>query len=184
MSVTVSTSVAAKICLAIGVVQAPTVSSLPSAFEAQVLPTHKLTTRTYQTARNIIAVTVANDETFDASTRETTSVEMLIGEMRAWALFNANWDGEGAAKPLAASIKEAVSFAGLIKSSTDEPEPMLLASGHTALFWNENELYADLEFLGDHRIAYFIKKNGDKHKGVVAFDSENVPTVFQALLGL
>ncbi len=52
---------------------------------------------------------------------------------------------------------------------------MLLSSGHTALFWNEDNLYADIEFLGDGRIAYFIKKNGDKHKGVLEFKSQKMP---------
>ena len=39
-----------------------------------------------------------------------------------------------------------------------------------------------LEFLGDGRIAYFIKNNGDKHKGVVAFDSQKIPVVFPAII--
>lgn len=184
MSATVSTATAAKIFIAISVVQAPTVSTLPGVFEAQVRPIHKLTTRTHQTTQNVTAPSVANDETFDASTRETTSAEKLIGEIRNWALFDTNWDGEGSAKPSAASIKDAVSFVRLVNINAEGPEPMLLASGHTALFWNFGELYADLEFLGGSRIAYFVKKNGDKHKGVVAFDSENMPTVFQALLGV
>jgi len=59
---------------------------------------------------------------------------------------------------------------------------MLLASGHVALYKNENGLYADIEFLGDGRIAYFIKRNGDKHKGVLTFDSQKMPAVFSALL--
>lgn len=184
MTATVGTATVAKIFIAIGVAQVPTVSTLPEAFEAQVRPAHKLASRTHQSTQKVAATTVANDETFSASSRATTSVEKLIGEIRNWALFDSNWDGEGSAKPSMASIKEVVSFARLLETAAQEPEPMLLASGHTALFWNDGNLYADLEFLGDSRIAYFIKKNGDKHKGVVGFDSENMPAVFQALIGV
>ena len=60
---------------------------------------------------------------------------------------------------------------------------MLLGSGHAGLFWKTDSLYADLEFLGDGRIAYFIEHEGvGKHKGVVKFDSEKMPAVFPALL--
>jgi hypothetical protein len=121
---------------------------------------------------------------FHDLSRETTSLEKLIGEIRNWVLFEPNWDGEGSLKPSAMSLKHAVSFARLINTEAEMPEPMLFASGHAALFWQSEELYADLEFLDDSRIVYFIKKNSDKHKGVVAFDSENMPSVFKTLLSI
>src|SRR5690606_5941498 len=100
---------------------------------------------------------------------------------RSWSLLETNWDGEGALAPSPESLKQAVSFVRLL-SDIPLPEPMLLSSGRAALYWNENNLYADLEFLEDGRIAYFIKNNGDKHKGVLAFNSEEMPAVFPALI--
>ena len=117
------------------------------------------------------------------SIRATTIQEKIIGEIRSWNLLDNDWDGEGSLKPHTQSIKEAVSFINLLSDEITPPEPMLLSSGHTALFWNETDLYADIEFLGDGRIAYFIKKDGDKHKGVLEFNSQQMPVVFQALLG-
>lgn len=114
--------------------------------------------------------------------RPTTTQEKIIGEIRSWSLFAENWDSEGSMSPKAQSIKEAVSFIRLLDDNISPPEPMLLSSGNISLFWDESDLYADIEFLGDHRIAYFIKKNGDKHKGVLKFDSQQMPTVFSALL--
>ncbi|MDD5056850.1 MAG: hypothetical protein PHQ60_03180 [Sideroxydans sp.] len=113
--------------------------------------------------------------------RLTTQHEKLIGEIRSWSLLSADWDGEGALAPSAQSIKESVSFSRLL-SDVSLPEPMLLASGHVSLYKNDSDLYADIEFLGDGRIAYFIKRNGDKHKGVLTFDSQKMPAVFSALL--
>lgn len=180
----ISTATAAKLFIAISVAQAPTVSTIPGALEPTVRSAQKPTTKIFQATQSSVITTVATHETFDVSARETTSLEKLIGEIRNWALFEADWDGEGSVQPSAASIKEIVSFARLINTETQYPEPMLLASGHTALFWNGDGLYADLEFLGDNRIAYFIKKNSDQHKGVVKFDSESMPVVFQAILNV
>ena len=66
-----------------------------------------------------------------------------------------------------------MAFVRLLDDIVELPEPMLLGSGHAGLFWKTDKLYADLEFLGDGRIAYFIEYEGEgKHKGVVKFDSE------------
>lgn len=116
------------------------------------------------------------------SIRETTLQEKIIGEIRSWNLLESDWDGEGSSKPSGQSIEEAVSFVNLLSDEIIPPEPMLLSSGHIALFWNEADLYADIEFLGDSRIAYFIKKVGEKHKGVLEFDSQKMPAVFPVLL--
>ena len=125
-----------------------------------------------------ICQVVQNDE----SGRATTSREKLVGELRRWGLLNANWDGEGAAPPVARSMKEAVSFVRLLDEGNMLPEPMLHASGHAGLFWKDDALYADIEFLGDGRVAYYIEHQGDKHKGVLNFDSKKMPPVFPALL--
>lgn len=59
---------------------------------------------------------------------------------------------------------------------------MLLASGNAGLYLNQDILYADIEFLSEGRISYFIKRGNDRHKGVLAFDNEKMPTVLQALI--
>ena len=115
-------------------------------------------------------------------TRPTTTLEQLMGEIRSWALLEANWDGEGAVAPIARCIKNAVSFIRLLPDNITLPEPMLHASGNTGLFWGDGGIYADIEFLHNGRIAYYIEQNGDKHKGAINFDSENLPPVFSVLL--
>ena len=116
-------------------------------------------------------------------TRPTTTREQLIGEIRSWALLEADWDGEGAAAPIDRCIKGAVSFIRLLPENIALPEPMLHASGNTGLFWGDDGIYADIEFLDNGRIAYYIEQNGDKHKGAINFDSKTLPPVFSALLG-
>jgi hypothetical protein len=126
--------------------------------------------------------TSENVALMDEPDRPTTLRERLIGEIRSWALLKENWDDERASAPVASSLREAVAFAGMLRESDVLPEAMLFASGHAGLFWDEKKLYADLEFLGDGRIAYFIERQGDKHKGVLKFDSKEMPAVFPALL--
>lgn len=116
--------------------------------------------------------------------RQTTEVEKIIGELREWQFLDEDWDGEGARAPINKSIENAVSLMVLIKDSADMPEPMLHATGTVSLYWDDKNLYADLEFLGDGRIVYFIKNNNDKHKGVLSFDQQKIPDVFSALINI
>ena len=186
---------AAQVLAGILAISSPaTASEFPRTLEHYARPAQKATSRISfdRPASNTTSI-IANDEKYsdaaysDAAEsaiqldRLTTQHEKLIGEIRSWSLLGADWDGEGALAPSAQSIKEAVSFTRLL-SDVALPEPMLLASGHVALYKNESELYADIEFIGDGHIAYFIKRNGDKHKGVLKFDSQKLPAVFTVLL--
>jgi hypothetical protein len=118
---------------------------------------------------------------FDAYTRKTTPKEHTIGELRRWKMLSAGWDGAQAQTPKPESLQDAVTFVRFLKD-TAGAEPMLHATGRAGLFWREADLYADLEFLGCGRIAYFIERNGDKHKGVVNFDAKEMPAVLEAIL--
>lgn len=113
---------------------------------------------------------------------ETSEAERIVGELRRWRMLGTNWDGEGAATPNGRSIREAVAFVGLLEPQNHLPEPMLHASGNAGLFWKAGSRYADLEFLGDGKVAYYIEREQGKHKGVVKFDKEKMPAVFEALL--
>lgn len=129
-------------------------------------------------------VSATNEEYFhiDAASRQTSPVERLVGEIRRWNLLSSDWDGEGACAPNLDTVRQAEAFVRILNSKMALPEPMLHATGRAGLYWKEGQLYADLEFLGDGRMAYFIERNGDKHKGVLNFDSNAMPSVFSTLL--
>ena len=92
--------------------------------------------------------------------------EKLIDEISSYNSLCDNWDGENALKPDRNLIKEVVSLISLFDAKIPLPEPMLLSSGHIGLFWNEDNLYVDIEFLDNSRIAYFIKKDSVTYKGI------------------
>jgi hypothetical protein len=187
------TATAAKIFLTLTLLQSPTVSPILNKLDQPTSRIQRTTTQWPSADSKGDSGSAAPTQTTSVSAirqvtqlnelgRPTTSREKLIGEVRRWGLLNANWDGEGAAPPVASSLKEAVSFVNLLDEADTLPEPMLHASGHAGLFWKDDSLYADIEFLGNGRIAYYIEYHGDKHKGVLGFDSKKMPAVFPALL--
>ncbi len=193
MTTTMGTAGAAKIFVALTLLQSPTVSPILDKLDQPASRIQKTTTQrpsadnkgnngSVTSAQTTSVAAIRQATQLDEPDRPTTSREKLIGELRRWGLLNENWDGEGAALPVASSLKEAVSFVRLLGEGDMLPEPMLHASGHAGLFWKEGNLYADIKFLGDGRVAYYIERQGDKHKGVLKFDSQKMPAVFPTLL--
>jgi hypothetical protein len=183
---TLSTVSAAKIFLVITGVTNPTVSTIPVMLEQPARPVKKISSVApipLNGLTKLTTSTINNDPYLIAEPiRSTTVSEKIIGEIRQWGFLKVNWDGEGASLPSAESIKDSVSFIKLIAENSTMPEPMLLASGNAGLYFNQNNLYVDIEFLGNNRISYFIKRGDDKHKGVLTFDNEKMPAVFQTLI--
>ena len=118
----------------------------------------------------------------ESEARETTDVERAVAEIRRWGFVDADWDGEGARKPLQSSQLAAISFIGALGAGVTAPEPMLHSSGRAGLFWRGDHLYAHLEFTGDGRVAYYIERGDDKHKGIVGVEPHKVPDVLENLL--
>lgn len=103
-------------------------------------------------------------------------------QLRGWEKFQSNWDHEGANAPILSSLRAASQFAGLLDNRFIMPEPMLNDTGRAGLFWSEDNLYADIEFIENNFIAYYIERNNGRHKGVVAFDHQQIPPVLVPLL--
>jgi hypothetical protein len=168
---------------------ATTVRPRAGAIEQEVRPAKRASTQLLSTDDSALETdasrSLSNFRVYDLITdveRPTTSREKLIGELRRLAVLKENWDTEGAAAPDAKSLEESIAFARLLGTNSPTPESMLLHSGHAGLFWHNETMYADLEFLGDGRIAYFIERQGDKHKGVAKFNFNKMPAVFPVLL--
>lgn len=117
-------------------------------------------------------------------TRETTGQEKLIGELRRYVFLEEDWDGEGASKPNKTSLTSAIEFSRLIGDEIQLPEPLMNADGTSGLYWKSESLYAELSFLIDGRIAYFIQRKNDKHKGILDFKKTSMPSLFQVLLAV
>lgn len=116
------------------------------------------------------------------SVRPTTEQEHLIATIRSFEAKGQNWDGEGAAPAIASSLRAASDFVCHLDSGAEMPQPMLHADGRAGLYWSEEDLYGELEFLSDNRIAYYFEIGNDKHKGVVVAADRPIPPVLSALI--
>jgi len=109
--------------------------------------------------------------------------QKLIEKIKNYSSLNFNWDGEGSEKIEQNSILSAINFIELMPNDKPIPEDMAFANGQVGLFWELENLYADLEFYSDHRITYFIEKNkNQKFRGFVLFDQKEFPELFKSLL--
>lgn len=133
--------------------------------------------------RSTTTALIAEMPTATIADRPTTAAEAAVGIIREMALVADNWDGEGGKAPSPTAIDQAVRFVFLLTDDIPVPEPMLMASGSVGLYWNDQGLYADLEFLGDGRITYYVERGpADKDKGVAPFDGRLLPKKLHALL--
>lgn len=114
--------------------------------------------------------------------RETTDIEKIVGELRRFSALKDNWDHDGALAPIQSSLRQAISFVRLWEGEDIPLEPTVNANGRAGLCMNDEHGYADLEFIGDKRVAYYIERNEDKHKGVIYFDEKKLPNLFKDLL--
>lgn len=159
-------------CLAVGLACALTIASSIPNNSSHITPFSYQ--NNYQNNVNFFS-------TLTSGNRETTAQEKIIGEIRSWNELEDNWDGENGLKPVEASMEEATSFIYLLNKNLSLPEPMLLSSGRIALYWDEDDLYADIEFIGDGRVTFFIKRNEHEEKGIIDFDSQKMPTLFSRI---
>lgn len=114
--------------------------------------------------------------------RETTEQEHLIATFRRYERLSENWDGEGAAAPIIASLRAAGDFVCQLGPSVEIPAAMLHSTGHAGLAWSGDRLDGEIEFLDTGAIAYYFSDGKDKHTGVVAPDSKAIPKVLEVLL--
>lgn len=104
--------------------------------------------------------------------------QLLVG----WKYDTSNWDNDGASPICTKSIQMAIDFVCLLEDDSTMPEPMFHSSGTVGLFWEDQGLYADLEFFDYGSIAYYIDINSNKFKGMSEFNTFIHSSVFGALL--
>lgn len=114
--------------------------------------------------------------------RKTTDRELAIAEIRSWRLLEEDWDGEGALKPNLQSVLAASNVVCSLPNSVEIPAPMLHSTGRASLLWRSEAHYAHIEFLGSDRVAYYIERGPDKHKGVVGVILDQLPQLLLDLL--
>ncbi len=144
------------------------------------------TTRNEDGDTGELFVYISDDPTVGFShqhaTRTTSGQEHLISELRSWVKLTENWDGEGASAPINSSLLAASDFVCLLTRASAMPEPMLHASGRAGLVWTDEVNYAELEFLPQGEIVYYVTGATGKHKGIVKFNGRAIPAPILPLI--
>jgi hypothetical protein len=73
-------------------------------------------------------------------------IRRLVTDLKSYAGFTANWDGEGASSPDQRAINSALKFLNFVPIGVGVPNVMLLASGEPAFYWEVGDVYAEIGF--------------------------------------
>jgi hypothetical protein len=104
-----------------------------------------------------------------------TQADIAVGQLCRMQELDADWDGGGAARPLAFSLKEARAFIRALAPESIIPRATLHADGHAILFLRSADTYAELEFLGNNRIGFYARWGGDEWSDEFHFDGRTLP---------
>ena len=110
-----------------------------------------------------------------AANSDPDPADLAVAQLLRMEEWDADWDGNGAAKPLGFSLKDARAFVRALSPESIIPKATLHADGHTILFVNGPEAYAELEFLEDHRIGFYVRRGGDEWTDEISFDGRTLP---------
>lgn len=93
-------------------------------------------------------------------------------EMATFRNLSSGWDGPGSIAPLAGVIASALNFLFSLPEDLAVPEPTVSADGTAGWFWERDDLYASVFFMGGNRFAYFARndESGQIVRGVGFFD--------------
>jgi hypothetical protein len=85
---------------------------------------------------------------------EKTSLE---GELLDYLNLPNGWDGYEGVPPKRQTIGDAIRFVKKLPKSIPLPKPMLGGSGVVGLYWDKQDIYADVCFAGDGTFWYYAK---------------------------
>ena len=104
-----------------------------------------------------------------------TAADRTVSQLLQFERLQSDWDGSGAGKPIAASLKDAREFIRRLTPESTIPMATLHADGHAVLLVTGADAYAEIEFLGDKRLGYFARRDGQEWGDEVFFNGGNLP---------
>ncbi len=106
---------------------------------------------------------------------ERTLADRIVAQILQLKSLGADWDGNDAAKPLGYSLDDAREFIRALAPESVLPRPALHADGHAILFLRQDDLYAELEFMGKMRIGFFARRGNEEWSDEIDFDGQTLP---------
>jgi hypothetical protein len=82
-------------------------------------------------------------------------LQKLIGILYDYLGLPNDWDGYDGVAPKLKTIKDAIALIEILPNSIKLPKPMLGGSGVVGLYWEKNDIYAEICFEGDGSFWYY-----------------------------
>jgi hypothetical protein len=114
-------------------------------------------------------------ETVSLADLSLTQADTIVKQLFRFANLSENWDGSGAAKPLADSLGDARYFLRSLAPESILPRAALHADGHAVLLFQTPDVYAELEFLGGKQIGFYSRRGGQEWSDEISFDGATLP---------
>jgi len=106
---------------------------------------------------------------------QLTQADLATAQLLRMERWDFDWNGNGAAKPLLFSLKDARAFIRALAPESVIPRPALHADGHAILFVRGPDTYAELEFLANQRIGFYARQGGQEWIDEIDFDGRTLP---------
>lgn len=82
------------------------------------------------------------------------SINEIIGSYQG---YHANWDGYNGIPPSADTVNDALSFLAKLPFGVIEPRPGLSGDGEISLFWEYDDVFVDIGFIGDSKYTLYAR---------------------------
>ena len=81
--------------------------------------------------------------------------------INSYQSYPLNWDGYDGIPPSAETISDVLSFIEKLPYGVIEPRPGVSGDGEVSLFWENDEIYIDIGFLGDGTYVFYARDSQD-----------------------
>jgi len=110
-------------------------------------------------------------------------LENLFFSIRSYSTYQENWDGYSGKPPSAKTIKDTLYFLKQLPLDIPLPYSGLSGDGEISLFWDKNDIFADLGFTGDGKYSYYARgMDGKEYHGNYIPLSSTLPEDFVKVL--
>jgi hypothetical protein len=130
---------------------------------------------TFVAEANPQSISAVGETLLGSADYQSDPADLVVAQLLRMEEWDADWDGCGTAKPLEFSLKDARAFVRALSPESIVPKATLHADGHAILFVNEDDVYAELEFLEDSRIGFYARRGGEQWTDEVFFDGHSLP---------
>lgn len=80
----------------------------------------------------------------------------LLEKIRAFSSYEENWDGYGGKAASSEAVRDVSAFVRQLSMDVPQPDPQLSGDGEISLIWDLENLFIDVGFYGDGRMAYYV----------------------------